>query len=157
MIKDNMKAKAGLFTLLIGMISLVGFGITTADPVQNSIPDSMDCFDSEIVLVSVEMPFQMEFEIPYLEHQIDVQSNVIVFSNSSLEDANYSIYDYRSFEDPGLKVSKKYERTKNTITSVLIPPNEIVQRYHNLIGKNKSTLKLQVASLGSKFLLPDIS
>ena len=34
--KNLMKAKAWLFTLLIGMIGLVGFGQTTTDPAQNS-------------------------------------------------------------------------------------------------------------------------
>ena len=34
--KNFMKAKAWLFTLLIGMIGLVGFGQTTSDPAQNS-------------------------------------------------------------------------------------------------------------------------
>ncbi|MDB4157975.1 hypothetical protein N9609_00640 [bacterium] len=151
MIKDNMKAKAGLLTLLIGMIGLVGFGATTADPVQNSIPDSIDCFDTEIVLVNVDV--QMEFQISCLEDQIEFP----IFSNS-LEDADYSVFDYRSLEDPGLTISKKYDKAKHIITvAVLILPNEIRQRTDHLIRKNKSALKNQVESLGSKFLLPDIS
>ena len=146
-----MKAKAGLLTLLIGMIGLVGFGATTADPVQNSIPDSIDCFDTEIVLVNVDV--QMEFQISCLEDQIEFP----IFSNS-LEDVDYSVFDYRSLEDPGLKFSKKYDTAKHTIAvAVLIPPNEIRQGTDHLIRKNKAAFKNQVESLGSKFLLPDIS
>ena len=142
-----MKAKAGLLTLLIGMIGLVGFGETTADPVQNSTPDSISCLDTEIVLVSVEKPFQMQFEATYLEHQIDVP----IFSNS-LEDADYSIYDYRSLEDPGLIYCENSQTAKtNTTALILKRPGEIRQRFGNSFIKNKSGLKSQIVGLRSKF------
>ena len=141
-----MKAKAGLFTLLIGMIGLVGFGATTADPVQNSTPDSIDCFDTEIVLVNVDV--QLDFQIPYLENQIDVSNNVIVFSNS-LEDADYSIYDYRSLKEPGL-IYGENSQTATTNTRALI------LRFGNSFIKNNTGLKSQIVGL-SKFFLPDIS
>ena len=150
-----MKAKAGLLTLLIGMIGLVGFGATTADPVQNSTPDSIDCFDTEIVLVSVYV--QLDFQITCLENQIDVTNNVIVFSNS-LEDADYSIYDYRSLEDPGLSYSENSQTAKtNTTALILRRPGEIRQRFGNSFIKNNTDLKSQIVGLRSKFFLPDIS
>ena len=53
-----MKFKIGLFTLLIGLVSLGGFGQITSDPDQNSTTISTDInvTDSAIVMNQIQLP-----------------------------------------------------------------------------------------------------
>ena len=138
-----MKAKAGLFSLLIGMISLVGFGATTADPVQNSITDSNFCFEAELVLVSVDVMPEIMFEINDQLNLNYVSIFLYSFEISYLEktiDVDFMFYSYRKLEDPGLINLSNYETLKTT--------TKISKINH---------IENQVDALNSKFLLPDIS
>lgn len=78
-----MKAKARFFTLLIGMISMVGFGNTT-DPDQNSIVTQVDSLKPVTELLSVNQktsPLQLANVFKSVASEVEFE---IVISNDSV-------------------------------------------------------------------------
>ncbi|EGV44259.1 hypothetical protein BZARG_789 [Bizionia argentinensis JUB59] len=112
-----MKAKAGLFALLIGMISLVGFGHTT-DLGQNS--NSVDCEFFETQTVASCVDFQM--------------NEVAAITNE-----NPLVYHYGfTVISTGFKTNLNgIENLKSSDLSLAIKPPEI-HFYHN---RNLSYIK----------------
>lgn len=88
-----MKAKAVLLSImLIGMISLTGFGNTTPDPAQNSIVESVDdlqvAHDVQVEIKTIEVMFlhaDYEKDQPTISRrQIpDLNENTVIPLNSS--------------------------------------------------------------------------
>jgi hypothetical protein len=89
-----MKAKAGFLMLLIGLICFTGFGLTTADPAENSTTELIQMDDSaNVVSVSVMEisfdSFQMEAAFSLAENRAILPA--MEFKNTISSELNLTI------------------------------------------------------------------
>lgn len=100
-----MKARAGLFTLLISMMCLVGFGAVTADLDQNSAADYEMFYDMDSsvnVAIAIDFPTGKSVvnttDISCMECHFIASENTAVFDVGKSDRADETNYNYKQPE-----------------------------------------------------------
>ena len=117
-----MKARAGLFTLLICMMCLVGFGATTADPDQNSTADYEAFYDVDssvsVAIVSNLSADKLEINtmgLSCMECHFETLEGAMVFGVGKVVRVDEPNFNYTNLSDVPITDTKELTDFKHRL------------------------------------------